>query len=92
MRPTTLFAALAGLTLVQCQGDVPSCARPCLDDAAEKETSCSVDDAACICKGDSFSKIQGAATGCILKECGQEVALNKVLPVVQNICKSRGSE
>jgi hypothetical protein len=70
------FAALAGLAQAQSRSDVPSCALPCLDDAVSKETSCAVDDYACICKGDNFSKVQGDATSCILEKCGQDVALS----------------
>ncbi|GJN73946.1 CFEM domain-containing protein [Purpureocillium lilacinum] len=80
-----LSLALATLAAAQSRSDLPSCALPCLDDAVKESSSCKTDDFACICK--NFDKIQGAATGCILKDCGQDVALNKVLPATQELCK-----
>lgn len=71
-----MYAALALAAAVRAQSrdDIPKCAIPCLDDAIESETSCEVDDYACVCK--DFDSIQGAATGCVLEECGSDVALS----------------
>ncbi|UNI24716.1 hypothetical protein JDV02_010443 [Purpureocillium takamizusanense] len=80
-----LSLALAALAAAQSRSDLPSCSLPCLDDAVAATSSCGKDDFACICK--KFDKIQGAATGCILKGCGQDVALNQVLPATQKLCK-----
>ncbi|KAJ6439368.1 hypothetical protein O9K51_07253 [Purpureocillium lavendulum] len=80
-----LSLALASLAAAQSRSDIPSCALPCLDDAVKQSSSCATDDFPCICK--NFDKIQGAATGCILKDCGQDVALNQVLPATQKVCK-----
>ncbi|POR31565.1 Uncharacterized protein TPAR_08242 [Tolypocladium paradoxum] len=77
--------AFAALASAQSRSDIPSCALPCLDDAVQKDTKCSVDDFSCICK--NFDAIQGDATGCVLKACGPDVALNKVLPATQALCE-----
>ncbi|KAJ6441331.1 CFEM domain-containing protein [Purpureocillium lavendulum] len=82
--------AFAAVVSGQTLADIPSCAKTCLDDAVSKNTKCSTTDVPCICK--SFEAIQGAATGCVLKECGQDVALNKVLPATQALCKNAGSD
>lgn len=69
--------AVAALANAQSRSDIPSCALPCLDDAVKKNTPCSTDDTACICK--NFSAIQGSATSCVLEKCGQDVALSTSL-------------
>ncbi|ATZ54202.1 hypothetical protein BCIN_10g02180 [Botrytis cinerea B05.10] len=66
--------ALASLALAQDSG-IPSCAQPCIDDAAKSETTCGATDKACQCLPDNVSKIQTAATTCVIKECGITVAL-----------------
>lgn len=70
------YAALALAALVRCQTreDIPECAIPCLDDAVKSETDCEVTDYACICK--DFDAIQGAATSCVISECGADKALS----------------
>ncbi|PWI63934.1 hypothetical protein PCL_02790 [Purpureocillium lilacinum] len=76
---------LATLVSSQTREDIPSCARPCLDDAIKSTTSCAIDDFACVCK--NFGSIQGAAVGCVLAKCGQDTALNKVLPATKKLCE-----
>ncbi|TEY36939.1 hypothetical protein BOTCAL_0533g00020 [Botryotinia calthae] len=65
--------ALASLALAQDSG-IPSCAQPCIDNATKSETTCGTDKA-CQCLSDNVSKIQTAATTCVIKECGITVAL-----------------
>lgn len=73
----TQVSAIAILTLAAlANSQVPSCARPCLDDAIKSTTSCAIDDLACVCK--NFGSIQGAAVGCVLAKCGQDTALSTV--------------
>ncbi|KAJ6444565.1 CFEM domain-containing protein [Purpureocillium lavendulum] len=76
--------ALASLVAAQSRSDIPSCALPCLDDAVKASTSCATDDFSCICA--SMDKVQGAAAGCILSKCGQDKALNEVLPAAKKLC------
>ncbi|KAG6037124.1 hypothetical protein E4U41_005316 [Claviceps citrina] len=89
MKYTTLASlAIASLSLAQSLSDLPACATACLDDAVKHTTTCSASDLACICK--NFSAIQGAAAGCVLGACGKDVALNKVLPMTQELCAKTG--
>ncbi|KAJ5697795.1 hypothetical protein N7488_011479 [Penicillium malachiteum] len=71
--------------LVQANSDVniPSCAVPCLDAAANK-AGCDATDYACICK--DSDKIKKSAQKCVISECGISVALNKVLPAAKQAC------
>jgi hypothetical protein len=76
MKFTTLLAvAFATLAASQTINDVPKCAIPCLDDAIKSKTSCDVKDYKCVCKEENFSKVQGAATACVVQKCGSDVAL-----------------
>jgi hypothetical protein len=85
-----LLAAATGLVAAQSRADIPECALPCLDKAIADTTSCSVEDTKCVCA--SFDKIQGPATTCVIKECGPEVAVGKVLPATQALCANAGKE
>jgi hypothetical protein len=85
-----LLAAATGLVAAQSRADIPECALPCLDKAIADTTSCSVEDTKCVCA--SFDKIQGPATTCVIKECGPEVAVGKVLPATQALCENAGKE
>lgn len=78
--------ALAALARAQTLADVPKCAIPCLDKSIADNTSCETTDLACVCE--SFDKVQGDATTCVIKECGAEVALNDVLPAAQKLCEN----
>lgn len=72
----SLFAlALAASARAQSRSDIPSCALTCLDDAIEKETSCSTTDYSCVCK--NFDTIQGEATSCVVDACGSDVAISR---------------
>ncbi|KAM4064502.1 CFEM domain-containing protein [Hirsutella rhossiliensis] len=81
--------AVAALANAQSLSDIPSCARPCIDNAVKENTQCSTTDIPCVCK--NFDAVQGPATSCVLKACGQDVALTKVLPATQALCKNAGS-
>jgi len=78
--------AMAALVSAQSRSDIPACALPCLDDAVKSSTSCSTTDFTCICKKENFSKVQGAATGCVIEKCGSDVAISKVLPATEKLC------
>ncbi|UNI21647.1 hypothetical protein JDV02_007620 [Purpureocillium takamizusanense] len=80
--------ALATLAAAQSLSDIPSCALPCLDDAVKASTSCETTDIPCVCK--DMEKVQGAAAGCILSKCGQDKALNEVLPAAKKLCSAAG--
>lgn len=67
---------MAALVSAQSISDIPSCALPCIKVGVE-QTSCSETDMGCICKPENFSKIQGAATSCVVEKCGADTALRK---------------
>lgn len=89
MKYPTAFAAFAAAGLASAQGldSVPQCARQCLGPAIQ-ETGCSETDVACFCKPENREKIVSAGTGCVLQSCGQETALNEVLPAITKVCES----
>ncbi|KAL6863451.1 hypothetical protein ACO1O0_003706 [Amphichorda felina] len=84
------YAALALVAAVHAQTreDIPECALPCLDDAITSETDCKTTDYVCVCK--NFDAVQGAATGCVISECGADVAIGEVLPATEALCKNPG--
>ncbi|KAI5468046.1 hypothetical protein BGZ63DRAFT_42231 [Mariannaea sp. PMI_226] len=74
MKYAFVTLALAVFAQAQTRADIPTCAQGCLDDAVKSETSCATTDYACVCK--SFDKLQGAATPCVIKKCGSDVAIS----------------
>ncbi|OAA36161.1 Extracellular membrane protein, 8-cysteine region, CFEM [Beauveria brongniartii RCEF 3172] len=84
-----VVATLFALAAAQTREDIPSCATPCLDDAVKSGTSCSITDYACICP--HVTELSGSATGCVIKACGADVAVAKVLPAVQALCAAQGT-
>ncbi|PHH73028.1 hypothetical protein CDD82_5689 [Ophiocordyceps australis] len=81
---TAAIVSLAALVSAQGISDIPSCALPCLLESVKANTKCEVSDIPCVCK--SIDKVQGPATGCVLKACGEDVAINKVLPAAKGLC------
>ncbi|TPX09338.1 uncharacterized protein E0L32_009382 [Thyridium curvatum] len=81
-----LLAAAAATASAQCITDIPSCAQPIIVKAASTATTCAADDFKCQCTKDNQSKITGAATADVIKACGDDVAINKVLPATQAFC------
>ncbi|KAM3513163.1 hypothetical protein MY11210_003188 [Beauveria gryllotalpidicola] len=84
-----VVAALFALAAAQTSQDIPSCAKPCIDKAVKKGTSCSTTDYACICP--HMSDLSGAATGCVVEGCGADVAVGEVLPAVKALCAAQGT-
>ncbi|KAI0199470.1 hypothetical protein F4808DRAFT_461791 [Astrocystis sublimbata] len=86
MKYSVAVVALAAAVTAQSLNDIPSCALPCIDDARTSQTNCAADDYKCIC--DNIDQLTGTATPCVLKGCGADTALNKVLPAVQTFCSA----
>ncbi|GAW18354.1 hypothetical protein ANO14919_078290 [Xylariales sp. No.14919] len=76
------FAAAA--VSAQSLSDIPQCASSCINDARTQNTDCAADDYKCICS--NIQVLSTAATSCVLSACGQDVAINQVLPAVQQFC------
>ncbi|KAF7879507.1 hypothetical protein EAF04_000703 [Stromatinia cepivora] len=66
--------AVASLASAQYAG-IPTCAQSCIADAVQKSTTCGATDTTCQCLPDNVSKIQNAATSCVIDACGITVAL-----------------
>ena len=78
--------ALASLAIAQ-DSAIPACAQPCIADAVKSASTCGASDTACQCKPDNVSKIQTAATNCVVDKCGIAVALT-VQPAAAAACAS----
>ncbi|KLU85694.1 hypothetical protein MAPG_04715 [Magnaporthiopsis poae ATCC 64411] len=91
MKYSTALAAFAaaGLASAQSLNDVPQCARQCLGPVI-KETGCSETDVSCLCKAENRSKVISSGTACVVQSCGQETAINEVLPAITRICSGAG--
>ncbi|KAL8282477.1 hypothetical protein RB597_009948 [Gaeumannomyces tritici] len=92
MRTSTfILAASAALVAAQdIKPFIPQCSHKCLQDAASSASTCKIEplDGKCVCAPATFEKVSGAAVGCVLQACGQEVALGQVLPGVQKYCEA----
>ena len=73
MKYSVAAATLVALASAQSLGDIPSCAVPCLGDAASA-AGCDESDIACLCK--NVETIQMQAASCVIEECGQDKALS----------------
>ncbi|KAI1350220.1 hypothetical protein F5Y01DRAFT_286708 [Xylaria sp. FL0043] len=80
-----LALAAAGVS-AQSLSDIPQCAIPCINDAVASATTCAADDYKCICN--NSDALTGASTSCVLTACGEDTALNQVLPAVQKFCEA----
>ncbi|TDZ39182.1 hypothetical protein C8035_v006317 [Colletotrichum spinosum] len=77
--------AAAGLAAAQLES-VPSCALTCLNTALSAGDSCAPGNIACLCSPANFQAILTAATPCVIGSCGQDVAVNQVLPAASRLC------
>ncbi|KAL3481059.1 hypothetical protein BJX99DRAFT_219584 [Aspergillus californicus] len=84
-----LALALTSFAASQSINDVPACARTCITNAISSQTNCGAQDFGCICTTDNLNSIQSSATPCVRNSCGQDVALNQVLPAVQKVCSNQ---
>lgn len=73
------LATAAGLVSSQCVSSIPECAQTCLLSAAPS-AGCAADDYSCQCSPDNQSKIQSAATNCVVSGCGADTALSQCFP------------
>lgn len=89
MKYAFVSLALAALAQAQTRADIPSCALDCLDNAVKASTNCATTDYACVCA--HFDELQGSSTTCVIKACGSDVAINKVLPAVQALCAAQSA-
>ncbi|GFP56035.1 hypothetical protein TASIC1_0006020500 [Trichoderma asperellum] len=90
---TLLFAASMAVTVAaQSLSDYfPQCSVDCLEDATKKATNCSVTDAVCFCVQSNYEAIYNQGLTCVLKDCGKDVAVDKVLPAAIQFCSAASS-
>ena len=74
MKYAIVALAFAVAAKAQTPEDIPECAVPCIEEGIATESDCSAGDWVCACA--NLDAIQGAATGCVLAECGSTVALS----------------
>lgn len=79
-----VITAILGFAVAQDISIIPECAQSCITDAISSATNCGATDYACVCKNQNA--LIGAATPCVIKECGADVATGKVLPATQEFC------
>ncbi|KAM0454162.1 hypothetical protein ACHAPV_008629 [Trichoderma viride] len=94
MKTTTLLAAasVAGVVAAQSLSDYfPKCSIDCLEEATEQATKCSVTDAVCFCVQSNYEAIYNSGLACVLKDCGKDVAVDKVLPAAIQFCSAASS-
>jgi hypothetical protein len=87
MKTAALFvaASMAGAVAAQSLTDYfPKCSIDCLEDATKEATSCSVTDAVCFCVQSNYEAIYNSGLACVLKDCGNDVAVGKV-PLLEQI-------
>lgn len=81
MKTTTFLvvASMAGAAAAQSLTDYfPKCSIDCLEDATEKATDCSTTDAVCFCVQSNYEAIYNSGLPCVLKDCGNDVAVGKI--------------
>ncbi|UKZ61820.1 uncharacterized protein TrAtP1_003079 [Trichoderma atroviride] len=94
MKTTTLLAAasVAGVVAAQSLSDYfPKCSVDCLEEATKQATSCSTTDAVCFCVQSNYEAIYNSGLACVLKDCGNDVAVDKVLPAAIQFCSAASS-
>ncbi|KKY35741.1 putative extracellular membrane 8-cysteine cfem [Diaporthe ampelina] len=89
MKVTLLAAGLVAAVFAQDLSSIPQCAQSCLTDAISQDGQCQATDTSCVCG--RIDALTTLATSCVLSACGQDVALNQVLPAVQAYCAGGGS-
>ncbi|KAG6357308.1 hypothetical protein INS49_015186 [Diaporthe citri] len=83
----TTIAAFAGLAACQCPSSIPQCAQSCLTIGASS-VGCGETDYTCQCTDQHQTDITSNATTCVLAACGEQTALNEVLPAAQAFCSA----
>ncbi|KAI1121856.1 hypothetical protein F5Y10DRAFT_255458 [Nemania abortiva] len=81
-----IFTSLIAAVSAQTWADIPTCAQPCITDAVAATTDCAATDIACICA--ARDAVQASAEDCVVAACGEDVAVNQVLPAVEAACSA----
>jgi len=76
-------AALVAVASAQDISTIPSCAMPCIEEAAVA-IGCASDDYTCICE--NKAELVSAATICVVNACTAPVAIGEVVPATNKFC------
>ncbi|KAK1976768.1 hypothetical protein LZ30DRAFT_733787 [Colletotrichum cereale] len=88
MKYSAAIVAFAGFATAQTLNDLPQCAQQCLLNAITANGKCGVSDTTCLCNPTNFQAIVTAGTPCVLQNCGEDVAVNQVIPAAVRICQA----
>ncbi|KAK4645729.1 hypothetical protein QC761_204130 [Podospora bellae-mahoneyi] len=88
MKYTAALLALAAAVSAQDISIFPECSLDCIISGIGSGTSCELTDFACVCE--NTQSLITSATPCVLEACGADVALNEVLPAVDEFCAGVG--
>ncbi|KAL7936449.1 hypothetical protein V8C35DRAFT_295516 [Trichoderma chlorosporum] len=84
-----LAASMAGAVAAQKLSDYfPQCSLNCLEQGTTSATDCSLGDAVCFCVQSNYEAIYNAELSCVLKDCGADVSVDKVLPAAIQFCSA----
>lgn len=75
-----VITAILGFVAAQDISIIPECAQSCITDAVASATDCGATDYKCVC--DNKDALVGAATPCVIKSCGADVATGMSLPEI----------
>ena len=83
MKYAAVFAVAAAGGALAAQGlaeYIPTCAVKCLEDGMKAASKCDTKDVMCFCVPDNYYDIYDASVGCVLVECGNDLAVGMFLP------------
>ncbi|UKZ83211.1 hypothetical protein TrVFT333_011016 [Trichoderma virens FT-333] len=84
-----IAASMAGAVAAQKLSDYfPECSISCLEQGTTSATDCSLNDAVCFCVQSNYEAIYNAELSCVLKACGADVSVDKVLPAAIQFCSA----
>ncbi|KAM5356702.1 hypothetical protein ACJ41O_003348 [Fusarium nematophilum] len=89
----TIAVAVAALAIkVAAHGTIeyadyfPECSLDCLGKAVEEAVDCSATDSICLCDHENYVAIYEHSMDCVIEACGEEVAVDEVLPAAEPYC------
>ncbi|RSM14815.1 hypothetical protein BHE90_007835 [Fusarium euwallaceae] len=69
----------------------PECSLDCLTEAIEKSVECKETDSICLCDHENYEAIYEYTMDCVIDACGEDVAIDEVLPAAEPYCSDATS-
>ncbi|KAM0429793.1 hypothetical protein ACHAPT_006399 [Fusarium lateritium] len=69
----------------------PECSLDCLTEAIEKSVECKETDSLCLCDHENYEAIYEYTMDCVIDACGEDVAVDEVLPAAEPYCEDATS-